>query len=253
MWCLINMHQDMLRTCQLMLDNKVEYDPSRLLRTSNGVRDRSLDSFHTLAQRLEIEAPIASSLNLYPRGGRGDGQADATTRGQFPSRFSRVNTLSDTDDNNQIEEEGRRLNAVARNYTDILPDPARSPMLSESPLELSTEFNAFCPGPVEESFSSGSRSLWQCHECGHSISFDYNKVDRSRPFANLIFSCHLPTRSETVSYKCIICREIGEPRNTMNTFEQKMDLIAHLGNHTAREFKNASFDESILHSSCYIS
>ena len=246
------MHQDMLRTCQLMLDNRVEYDPSRLLRTSNGVRDRSLDSFHSLAQRLEIEAPVSRPLNLDPRQGRGDGQADAVARGQLHSRFSRVNTLSDIDDNHLIEDEGRLLNAVARNYTDTLPDPTRSPMLPESPLELSTEFNAFCPGPVEESFSSGSRSLWQCHKCGHSVSFDYNKVDRSRPFANLIFSCHLPTRSETVNYKCIICREIGAPRNTMITFEQKMDLIVHLGNHTAQEFKRASFDESILHNSCYV-
>ena len=247
MWCLLNMHQDMLKTCQLMLDNRVEYDPSRLLRTSNGVRDRSLDSFHSLAQRLEIEAPISPPLNLYPRR---DGRADAVIREQLPSRFSRVNTLSDPEDNNQIEEEGRRLNAVARNYTRILPDPTTSPMLSQSPLDLSTEFNAFCPGPVEESFSSGSRSLWQCHKCGHSISFDYNKIDRSRPFANLIFSCHLPTRSETVSYKCVICREIGEPQNTMVTFDQKLDLVEHLGDHTAQDFKKASFDESILYDSC---
>ncbi|MCJ1384539.1 hypothetical protein MMC17_007656 [Xylographa soralifera] len=159
---------------------------------------------------------------------------------------------SSVEDNIEIDEEKARLNMLAEKYVkgSLRPEQASKPCVSQP--EISSEFNAFCQGPVEECFSSGSLSLWQCRNCGSSISFDYNKVDRSQGFANLIFSCHLPVRSETVNYKCIICRAIGEPQNALGVFGEKMYLISHLCQHTARDFREAGFNESILYSSCDI-
>ncbi|MCJ1282931.1 hypothetical protein MMC26_002257 [Xylographa opegraphella] len=244
MWCLLDMHRDMLSVCKLMLQERIEYDPSRLQRTSDQIRDRSLGSFHSLAQRLEIQAPIPPPLAIDP----------------YPNwnapRISRVQTLqtiSSTDEaNDELDEEKARLNTLAERYVAALSHSSRPQSPAASPAELSSEFDAFCQGPVEECFSSGSLSLWQCRNCGSSISFDYNKVDRSQGFANLVFSCHLPVRSETVKYKCIICRAIGEPQNMLQIYGEKGQLISHLCTHTAQDFGEAGFSESILDSLCDI-
>ncbi|MCJ1323134.1 hypothetical protein MMC15_008487 [Xylographa vitiligo] len=244
MWCLLDMHRDMLNVCKLMLHDKMEYDPSKLLYTSDQIRDRSLGSFHSLAQRLEVQAPIPHALAI-------DSHPNWTSRGI--SRVQTIQTISSTDEeNNAIDEQKARLNTLAEKYVATLSNPSRPQSPAVSQPELSSEFNAFCQGPVEECFSSGSLSLWQCRNCGSSISFDYNKVDRSQGFENLIFSCHLPVRSETVKYKCIICRTIGEPQNALGVFGEKMHLISHLCTHTAHEFREAAFSESILNSSCDI-
>ncbi|MCJ1397753.1 hypothetical protein MMC11_000949 [Xylographa trunciseda] len=240
MWCLLDMHRDMLNVCKLMLQSRMEYDPSKLLQTSDQIRDRSLGSFHSLAQRLEMQASLQHPLAI-----------DLHSSWISP-RMSRVQTLqtisSSDEENNEIDEEKARLNMLAEKYVEALSDPSRPQSPAVSQPELSSDFNAFCQGPVEECFSSGSLSLWQCRNCGSSISFDYNKVDRSQGFANLIFSCHLPVRSETVNYKCIICRATGEPQNALNVFGEKMHLVSHLCKHTAHNFRAAGFSESILHS-----
>ena len=248
MWCLVDMHRDMLSVCRRMLDSKMEYDASKLLQTSDQVRDRSLGSFQSLAQRLEIQAPIQRPLEDWNRD-----HVYAMTHEQISPRLSRVQTLetiSDVQINAQIDQEKQKLNMLAEKYVETLSDRSRPHSPAVSQPESSSEFNAFCQGPVEERFFSGSLSLWQCRNCGSSISFDYNKVDRSQAFANLIFSCHLPAKNETVLYKCIICRARGDRPNTV--FSDKMDLIVHLGNHTADQFTQARFEESILHDSCYV-
>ena len=250
MWCLVDMHRDMLGVCRRMLDSKMEYDPSKLLQTSDQIRDRSLSSFQSLAQRLEIQAPIQRTLEGWNRD-----HASFMTHEQINPRLSRVQTLetmSDVQNNTQMDQEKERLNMLAEKYVETLSDKSRPRSPAVSQPELSPEFNAFCQGPVEECFYSGSLSLWQCRNCGSSISFDYNKVDRSQAFANLIFSCHLPARSETVLYKCIICRARGDRPNTLAVFSDKMDLIVHLGEHTPGEFTQAGFEASILHGSCYV-
>ncbi|MCJ1435213.1 hypothetical protein MMC27_004585 [Xylographa pallens] len=241
MWCLLDMHRDMLNVYKLILHDRIEYNPSKLLHTSDQIRDRSLGSFHSLAQRLEQQAPILPPLAI-------DSHPNWISRGI--SRVQTLQTISSFDEeNNEIDEERARLNTVAEKYVATLADPSRPQSPSVSQPELSSEFNAFCQGPVEECFSSGSLSLWQCRNCGSSISFDYNQVDRSQGFANLIFSCHLPVRSETVNYKCIVCRATGEPQNTLGVFGEKMPLVSHLFEHTVHEFREAGFSESV-HSSC---
>ena len=242
MWCLLDMHRNMLNVCKLMLHDKMEYDPSKLLHTSDQIRDRSLGSFHSLAQRLELQASIPYPLAI-----------DRHSSWMSPgiSRVQTLQTIASTDEeNNELDEEKAKLNNLAEKYVATLSHPDRPQSPAASQPELSSEFNAFCQGPVEECFSSGSLSLWQCRNCGSSISFDYNKVDRSQGFANLIFSCHLPVRSETANYKCIICRATGEPQNSLTIFGEKMQLISHLCKHTADEFREADFSESILYSSC---
>ena len=248
MWCLLDMHRDMLSVCRRMLENKIEYDPSMLLHTSDQVRDRSLGSFQTLAQRLEIQAPIQRSIK-----GRNQDQASDMEREQIYPGLSRVQTLetiSGSQDNAHINQEKDKLNILAEKYVETLSDRSSPCSPAKSQPELSSEFNAFCQGPVDECFYSGSLSMWQCRYCGSTISFDYNKVDRSQVFANLIFSCHLPARSETVQYKCIICRAKNNRPNTPAVFADKKDLIVHFGQHSADEFTQAGFEEPISSDPC---
>ena len=257
MWNLVEMHRDMLSTCRLMLDNRMEYDPSRLLLTSDRVRDNSVNTFRDLMQRLEVQAPFQRTFASSAFQGRNSRLVESSAQAHLPSpQLSRVQTLHsladlDTDDGTKKTEE--QLKLLAERYIETLPDPNRSPGPPPTPpVEASDGYNAFCPGPVEERWFAGSLSLWQCMKCGSSISFDYNKVDRSQAFANLVFSCHLPVRSETVSYKCILCRETGVAAPEALQVFEKMELVAHLGTHSVRDFNRAGFDGAILRSSCLV-
>ena len=181
----------MLRTSHLMLENRMEYDPVRLLRASDHTRKSTLRSFDHLAQRLTAQAPIQRQLASQSYDDWAPGLSTAA-HPPSPSRISRVQIIASQHDGHQDITEDH-VKDLARRYVNTLPAPSSSPQLPPSDFSsgVLAEYNAFCQGPVEESYYSGSLSLWQCHRCGSPISFDYNRIDRSMALAHLIFACHL--------------------------------------------------------------